>query len=130
MFIFTLLVLGLILFQVSLCFSILDTFFACDYVASRFFAQFLIVAGWNHLLDESWYMMHWFKCKSYSFLHLLLSSSGFNPRSCLAAFDIGKSDLADLLCIICMGDCRLLDNGVLWLIIKHLNISFLSSFAL
>ena len=47
----------------------------------------------------------------------------------LAAFDMGSSDLADLLDKICIGGLKLFDNRVLWYTFKHLNKSFPSSLA-
>ena len=76
-----------------------------------------MVTGYHLLSLGSWYMTTWFKCRSCngtcSFLDLVLNCSQSIPFCFLAALDIGRLDLAYLLASICMGDCKLLDNGVL-----------------
>ena len=64
------------------------------------------------------------------FLYFVLKFSQSIPRCFLAAFQIGRSHLADLLVNICIGDCKVFDRGVLWYTIKHLNKSFPFSLAL
>ena len=90
-----------------------------------------MVAGNHHLLVESWYITAWSIWRSctgkHSFLYFVLKFSQSIPSCFLAAFEIGRSNLADLLASICIGDCKFFDNGVLWYTIKHLNKSFPSS---
>ena len=64
------------------------------------------------------------------FLYFVLKFSQSIPSCFLAAFEIGKSDLADLLARIYIGDHIVFGSGVLWYTIKHLNKSFPSSLAL
>ena len=79
-------------------------------------------------------MTAWFKCKSCdgkcSFLYFVLKSLQSKPFCFLAAFDMGRFDLADLLVSICIGEHILFDNGVLQYTIRHLNKSFSSSLTL
>ena len=98
------------------------------------FYSLVMVAGYHGLLVESWYMTvrsTWRSCNGKcSFLYLFLKSSQSSPSCFLAAFDMRRSDLADLFDKICIGDCKLVDNGVLQYTIKHLNKSLPSSLAL
>ena len=64
------------------------------------------------------------------FYTLFLKFSQSEPNCFLAAFEIGRFDLADLLASICIGDHKLFDSGVLWYTIKHLNKSFPTSLTL
>ena len=62
-------------------------------------------------------MTVWIRCKSCngkcSFLYFVLKSSQSKPSCFLAAFEIGRFDLADMLASICIGKCKHFDNGVL-----------------
>ena len=93
-----------------------------------------MVAGYHFLLLASWYITSCTMCRSCegkcSFLYTVLSFSSCNPSCCLAALDIGRSDLVHLFCKICIDDCKLPLRDVLWYISKHLNKYFPSSFAL
>ena len=93
-----------------------------------------MVAGNHHLLVVSWNIASWPGCRpcegKCSFLCLFLSNSESKPSCFLAAFDMRRSDLAVLLCKICIIDCKLLVKGVLWYIIKLLKGSLPSSFCL
>ena len=93
-----------------------------------------MVAEYHCLFATSWYII---SCPMYrscegkcSFLWTVCSFSGCKPSWCLAALDMDRSDLAHLFCRICISDCKLPLRGVLQYIIKHLNRSFSSSFAL
>ena len=69
-------------------------------------------------------MTAWLRCKSCnckcSFLYFVLKSLQLKPCCFLAAFDMGRLDLADLFVSICIGECKLFDNGVLQYTIRHL----------
>ena len=83
------------------------------------------VLGTLHLNPNAGHVMvndHSFAC--------FQSSSESNPSCFLAVLDIGKSDLTNLLCNICIRDYKLLVKGVLQQIIEHLNRSFVSSFVM
>ena len=67
---------------------------------------------------------------SVHFYTFFLKSSQSIPSCFLAPFDIGRSDLADLLDKICFGEHKLFESGVLQYTIKHLNTSFPSSLTL
>ena len=109
--------LRLIWFPVSLCFPVLDTLFSYDYVTSGLFAQFFIVAGNHCLLVESWYITTRSMKRSCngkcSFLYFVFKFSQSISSCFLAAFEIGRSDLADQLATICTGDCKVFDSGIL-----------------
>ena len=52
---------------------------------------------------------------------LFLKSSQSIPSCFLAAFDMGRSNLENLLDKVCISDHKLFDNRVLWYTIKHLS---------
>ena len=103
--------------QMNLSFSVLYPLLGCYQVTSGSWHNLVMVAGYHLLSLGSWYMTTWFKCRSCdgtcSFLDLFLNCSQSSPFCFLATLDIDKLDLADLLARICMGNCKLLDKGVL-----------------
>ena len=77
----------------------------------------MIIAGYHHLLVESWYITSssiWRSCDGkFSYLYCFLKSLQSIPSCILDAFGMGMSHLADLLDNICMDDHKVFDNGVL-----------------
>ena len=63
-------------------------------------------------------------------LYFVLKSLQSIPSCILAAFEIGRSGLANLYEKICIGDSKVFDNRVLQYAIKNLNKSLTSSLAL
>ena len=88
-FIFWLLALWLVGFQVSLCLPVGDPFPGSYIVTSGCAYKVVIVGGYHCLLAASWYIMSCPICRScegkYSFLLTFLSFSGCKPSCCLAA---------------------------------------------
>ena len=109
--------------QVCLGFSILYPLFSSDYVASWFLAQSCYCCWIPSLITgipvhDCLVQM---KVMQRELLILVLSSQLFPNLGLfvsLAALDMGRSDLADLLASICIGDCNVLDSGVLRYTIK------------
>ena len=102
----------------SLCFPVLNTIFGCNYINSGFFAQ-SCYSGWKPAFAY-WFLIHnllvymeimWMAnvhfCTLFSSLHNLFQVVFW------LQFEIGRSDLADLLDKICIGYCKVFDNGVL-----------------
>ena len=63
-------------------------------------------------------------------LYCVLKFSQSIPSCFLAAFGIRRSDLADLLVMICIGNCKVFYSGVFQYTFKDLKKSFPSSLAL
>ena len=127
---FHFLYISLIQFQVVLCFSIYSTIICFDLVTLRFLTE-TYDCGWIpfsihrvQVHDTLTYMkvMSGYSCTEFS------SPWQFRSFCLLAAFDMSRLDLAALLLSICIGDCKVLDNGVLQYTIKHWYKSLPSSF--